>query len=57
MSRLLVLLVFKTISLISEKEQQRKKAKKNAFLAKGNFLKKKAEVEKLSDELQSAKGK
>ena len=36
---------------------QLKKAKKNAFLAKGNFLKKKAEVEKLSDELQSAKGK
>ena len=57
MSRLLVLLIRKTISLFLEKEQQRKKAKKNAFLAKGNFLKKKAEVEKLSYELQTAKGK
>ena len=53
-SRLLVLIVFKTTPLLSEKEQQLKKAK---FLAKGNFLKHKAEVEELSDELQSAKGK
>ena len=55
-SWLLVLIVFKTIPLVSEKEQQLKKAK---FLSKGNFeiLKQKAEVEKLSDKLQSAKGK
>jgi len=46
-----------TISLLSEKEQQLKKAKKNTFLAKGNFLKKKAELEKLGEELQSARGK
>jgi len=45
------------ISLLSEKEQQLKKTKKNTFLAKGNFLKKKAELEKLSEELQSARGK
>ena len=49
-----MLIIFKTIPLLSEKEQQLKKAK---FLAKGNFLKQRAEVEELSDKLQSAKGK
>ena len=54
---LLIFLLSKKFSLLSEKEQQRKKAKKDASLAKGNFIKKKAEVEKLSGQLQSAKGK
>ena len=49
-----MLIVFKKIPLLLEKEQQLKKAK---FLAKGNFLKQKAEVEKLSDKLQSARSK
>ncbi|KAJ7394097.1 hypothetical protein OS493_003773 [Desmophyllum pertusum] len=39
----------------NDKEKQIKKAKKKYFLAKGNFLKKKAEVEQLNNELQSVK--
>ncbi|KAL9985322.1 hypothetical protein ACROYT_G007711 [Oculina patagonica] len=38
-----------------EKVIEIKKVKKNAFLAKGRFLQKKAEVEKLNNELQSIK--